>query len=366
LRFWPLLAAIILVPAERAPAQTAATDIQELDRQARAAYSQGNYAEAVPLFQKEAALGDASAQFILGICFFRALGVKQDQAQAAIWYRRAADQGYAPAQFHLANSYRTGAGVAQDYAQALAWSRKAAAQELLPAQAMIGQMYLKGEGVKRDDKVAFDWYLKAANQTTFPRGFDPVADAGAFRTIRAAASYLVGLMYEGGVGAPQDAAQAKNWFARATELGSAEAKAKLLDLHEGPVVTAGLIEFACQMNRGKSHVTVDAGLKSVKIDGGVVQEFKDSKEQYVTITAKAIEFGCRSRKADTDIVADSLSNMFQPKENDHPLKGLNNDISCLTRHRIDRATGLWTGKASGALIGNVDETADCKLLPARD
>ena len=110
-------------------------------------------------------------------------------------------------------------------------------------------------------------------------------------------------------------------------------------------------------------MTVDAALKSVKIEGGAAQEFKDGSQQYVTVTANAIEFGCRARKADTDIVADSLSNMFQPKKSDHPLKGLNNDILCLTRHRIDRTTGLWTASANGALIGNASETADCKPLP---
>ena len=175
---------------------------------------------------------------------------------------------------------------------------KVAAQDVLVAQAMLGQMYLKGEGVKPDDKVAFEWFQRAANQSGFPRDFDPVADADAFRSVKSVASYMVALMYEGGFGVPQDAAQAKNWFARAAELGHAEAKAKLSDLQEGPIVTAGLIKFVCQMSRGQSHVTVDAALKSVKIEGGAAQEFKDSKEQYVTITAKAIEFGCRSRKAE--------------------------------------------------------------------
>jgi TPR repeat protein len=361
--FWPMLAASVALTPVKSPAQTTAAYSQELHAQGRAMYAQRNYSEAVAIFQKGAALGDASAQYLLGKSYFNGQGIKQDQAQAAALWRRAADQGYVPAQFLLAYSYHRGTGVPRDYAQALALYRKVAAQDVLMAQAMLGQMYLKGEGVKPDDKVAFEWFQRAANQTGFPRDFDPVADADGIRSIKSVASYTVALMYEGGFGVPQDASLAKNWFARAAELGHADAKTKLLSLREGPSVTAGLIEFVCQMGRGQSHVTVDAALKSVKIEGGPAQEFKDSSQQYVTVTAKAIEFGCRARKADTDVVADSLSNMFQPTKSDHPLQGLNNDILCLTRHRIDRTTGLWTSSANGALIGNVSETADCKPLP---
>ena len=228
---------------------------------------------------------------------------------------------------------------------------------------MIAEMYRKGQGnLKADDKIALDWFRKAANQNTFPAGYDPVADAELFRAVKAMASYITGIFYEAGLGTPVDAAQATNWFAKAAELGNEEATAKLAALHDAPVSKAGVMEFVCRMTRGTSHILVDAGLKSVRIEAGQVLEFKDDEQQYVTITAKAIEFGCRSRKADTDIVADSLSNMFQPKKNPSPLKGLNNDLSCLTRHRIDRVTGLWIGKASGGLIGNVAETAECKLL----
>jgi TPR repeat protein len=360
--FCPMLAATVALTSVKSFAQTTERYSQELHAQGRAFYAQKNYSEAVAVFQTGVLLGDASAQYMLGKSYFNGQGVTQDQAQAAALWRRAADQGYAPAQLLLAYSYHRGTGVPRDYAQALALYRKVAGQDVLLAQAMLGQMYLKGEGVKPDDRIAFEWFQKAANQTSFPRDFDPVADAEAFRSVKSVASYMVALMYEGGFGVPQDAAQAKNWFARAAELGHAKAKAKLLD-HEGPIVTAGLIEFVCQTRRGQSHVTVDAAIKYVKIEGGPAQEFKDGFQQYVTVTAKAIEFGCRARKADTDIVADSLSNMFQAKKSDHPLKGLNNDILCLTRHRIDRTTGLWTSSASGALIGNASETAECKPLP---
>jgi TPR repeat protein len=358
-----MLAATVALTPGRSPAQTAPAYSQELHAQGRTLYAQKNYSEAVAIFQKGAAVGDASAQYLLGKSYFNGQGVEQDQAQAAALWRKAADQGYVPAQLLLAYSYHRGTGLPRDYAQALALYRKVAAHDVLLAEAMLGQMYLKGESVKPDETIAFAWFQKAASRSSFPREFDPLADAEAFRAVKSVASYMVALMYEGGFGVAPDAAQAKNWFAKAAELGHAEAKAKLLDLHDGPNVTAGHIEFVCQTRRGTSHVTVDAALKSVKIEGGPAQDFKDGSQQYVTVTANAIEFGCRARKADTDIVADSLSNMFQPKKSDHPLKGLNNDILCLARHRIDRATGLWTASATGALIGNASETAECKPLP---
>lgn len=57
-----------------------------------------------------------------------ALGIRQDETQAAVWYQRAAEQGYADAQFALGQLYEDGHGVARDERTALAWYRKAAEQ----------------------------------------------------------------------------------------------------------------------------------------------------------------------------------------------------------------------------------------------
>ena len=72
-------------------------------------------------YRKAADQGNASAQYNLGLMYWRSQGVPQDYAAAVSWYRKAADQGHADAQFNLGIMYEEGQGVPQDYAQAHMW-----------------------------------------------------------------------------------------------------------------------------------------------------------------------------------------------------------------------------------------------------
>ena len=76
---------------------------------AYAAYQEGRYATALRLARPLAAEGDARAQSVLGLLYYRGQGgVPQDTAEAVKWLRRAADQGDAQAQYNLGLSYAKG------------------------------------------------------------------------------------------------------------------------------------------------------------------------------------------------------------------------------------------------------------------
>lgn len=85
----------------------------------------GDEENAVKSYRKAAALGDAEAQFLLGIHYSLGQGVSQDNEKALHWFRLAADQGYADAQYELAVLYQYGAiGVEADPAKAADWYRE--------------------------------------------------------------------------------------------------------------------------------------------------------------------------------------------------------------------------------------------------
>jgi TPR repeat protein len=71
---------------------------------------------------------DYNAQYIIGEMYYNGLGVKKDQAEAAIWIRKAAEQGLSEAQFVICHMNYYGLGVKEDHAEALIWCRKAAYQ----------------------------------------------------------------------------------------------------------------------------------------------------------------------------------------------------------------------------------------------
>ena len=91
------------------------------------AYNRQDYVTAVQMWRPIADLGDADAQFALGVAYDNGQGVPKDYVQAVKWYRLAADQGNAKAQTNLGVAYAAGQGVPKDYTLAYMWSNLGAA-----------------------------------------------------------------------------------------------------------------------------------------------------------------------------------------------------------------------------------------------
>lgn len=91
-------------------------------------YLKGDYRAAYDEWLPLAELGDAEAQFNLGVMYDEGAGRQQDLSAAADWYRKAAEQGFMDAQTNLGIMYYHGQGVARDHAEAARWFRLAAGQ----------------------------------------------------------------------------------------------------------------------------------------------------------------------------------------------------------------------------------------------
>ena len=77
---------------------------------------------------KRAEAGDSFAQWSLGRCYYKGIGVTQDYKEAVKWYTKAAEQGYALAQSNLGVCYEEGTGVDKDEKEAVKWFTKSAEQ----------------------------------------------------------------------------------------------------------------------------------------------------------------------------------------------------------------------------------------------
>jgi TPR repeat protein len=82
----------------------------------------------VKWFHKSAAQGNAEAQYWLGKCYFRGIGVAQDSTMAVDFFHAAAEQGKMKAQCRLGKCYLMGEGVSQNFAEARKWLQKAKEQ----------------------------------------------------------------------------------------------------------------------------------------------------------------------------------------------------------------------------------------------
>ena len=91
-------------------------------------YLKGDYKAAYEEWLPLAELGDAEAQYNLGVLYDEGAGVEQDLAMAVGWYQKAASQGFMDAQANLGMMYYHGHGVERDYQAATRWFRMAADQ----------------------------------------------------------------------------------------------------------------------------------------------------------------------------------------------------------------------------------------------
>jgi len=111
-----------------------------------------------------------------------------------------------------------------DYETAYRLIKPLAEQGLPEAQVNLGLMYDKGLGVPQNYAEALKWYRKAAVQGNAKalKWYHKAAEQG-----NVEAQFNLGLMYEKRQGVPQDYVEAGNWYRRAAEQGFAEAQTNL-------------------------------------------------------------------------------------------------------------------------------------------
>lgn len=89
------------------------------------ASSNGDFQQAVTFYLQAAELGDAEAQYDLGLLYMEGKGVKKDEKAAAGWIQKAADQGHNEATRKLAWCYLYGRGVKQSLTKSVKLSQQA-------------------------------------------------------------------------------------------------------------------------------------------------------------------------------------------------------------------------------------------------
>ena len=125
------------------------------------ALMRGDYETALKEIKPVAEQGNGFAQRQIGQMYKEGLGVPQDYQESVRWYRLAEKNG-TEANFPLGEMYFYGQGVSLDYAEAMKRFRTAAEQGLGPAQLYLGIMYEQGLGAPQDYVMAHMWYNLAA------------------------------------------------------------------------------------------------------------------------------------------------------------------------------------------------------------
>jgi tetratricopeptide (TPR) repeat protein len=112
----------------------------------------------IPELIRRAKGGDPDSQYRLGLAYDVGNDVPRDLAEAITWYRRAADAGNLEAQNNVGSALQA----EKRYTEALAWYEKAAAQGHPRGISSLAALYNAGLGVKQDRAKAFELWARAA------------------------------------------------------------------------------------------------------------------------------------------------------------------------------------------------------------
>ena len=204
-----------------------------------------DYDKAEEWFLKAAAQGNRYSQCSIGKRYYYGEGVEKDYPKAVEWFRKAADQGDAEAQNILGDCYYHGEGVTQDYAKAVDWYRKAAEKGNRNAYSNLGICYYKGYGVTKDLDKSVEWFNKAQQKgkdcsywlgccyedlNNYAKAIEWYAN-GSDEGDSYCSSRL-GNIYQYGRGVQKNVAKAKEYYKKAIDQGSTDAKEYLAELEK--------------------------------------------------------------------------------------------------------------------------------------
>ena len=125
---------------------------------------EGDSVANIEKIKKDAAKGDANAQFILGTFYENGLIGTKDYQKALSLFQTAADKGLGKALCHLGVIFYEARGVKRNYGKAFNYFHAAAGQGNLAGQYNLGVLYAHGEGVVSNKVEAIKWYQESANR----------------------------------------------------------------------------------------------------------------------------------------------------------------------------------------------------------
>lgn len=138
----------------------------------------------------------------LARCYYFGMGTPEDEAAAFPYFYKAAHLDVESSQYYLGVCYYWGRGVEKDYEKAFEWAMLASKGEVPAATVIIGLCYLYGHGVTQDmekGRSMLEDYVKSRD------------NGDAF--------YALGMVYDKGMGVPENIETAVTYYQKAMDEG---------------------------------------------------------------------------------------------------------------------------------------------------
>jgi len=163
--------ALILVSVAFGSCALLLTPNEELNKKADYYISQGKVNQAIPLVKKAAKRGDAEAQYNLGYCFEKGVGVEINQDKSIKWYQKSAQQNYMDAEYALMMAYAEGKGVEKNNEIAFEYALRCAEKKDPTCMFNVIGSYQDGRGIEADSTQLLKWAFKLAKLPNPPNQY---------------------------------------------------------------------------------------------------------------------------------------------------------------------------------------------------
>lgn len=121
--------------------------------------------EALPWFKKGSENGDPACTFYYGKMLMEGLGIKADKKEGANYILKAAEKNFPQSMFYLGNCYMNGEGITKNAEQAVKWYRLAAGKGSHNAEWKLAECYREGIGTPINYEQALFWYGRASEKS---------------------------------------------------------------------------------------------------------------------------------------------------------------------------------------------------------
>jgi hypothetical protein len=203
----------------------------------------GDEKVSVKLLRELDAAGHAQASLVGAFIRLKHVRKFKDPAAILAAFRKAGELGVPYGSFYAGLCYANGYGTRQNRRTAERRYRDGADQGCISALFALGKMYRRGEGVDPDLPLALQFFERAATSRVPYPGPDASGRCDTVldlvhsheRDMKLLAMEQLGELYwDESFGVPQDVKEARYWFRRAADEGSADAKRCLRKLPPAP------------------------------------------------------------------------------------------------------------------------------------
>lgn len=195
----------------------------------------------------------------IGDLYADGLGVEHDYEKAYEYYKEASDFGFGTAANRIGNLYYNGnkgkdENGNPDYKLARQWYEKGIEHGSTDAYCAIGLLYAEGKGTEADEAKALEYYMKGTElgsamcaTTAASMYWKTDRKEEAFYWVQVAAGmgyvkayWILGVMYEGGIGVDSNEEKAIEWYTKAAKEESTTAMRFLTESYYEGTWTVGV------------------------------------------------------------------------------------------------------------------------------